>query len=255
MWVDALESSSRRLRTFVEGLDEQQLLSPSFDDDWSVAQVLSHLGSAAEICTTLLERGAAGGTEGPAREDVAPIWNRWDALEALEQRDAWYRSDANHLRLLRYLAAEGDETLGIPYFAGPLTLVEYMGYRLSEQSVRAWDARVSYDPTVNLPADELALLWDRLHLVASRFNDGATREWLAPQRIQVNLVDTGRPTSLIFGSGLWLLTQSTPAPTAAVIGTAEAVPRLVYGRNRPGDEIALSGAVTLDDLRSLFPGY
>jgi hypothetical protein len=106
-----------------------------------------------------------------------------------------------------------------------------------------------------MPADELALLWDRLHLVASRFNDGATRERLSPQRIQVTLVDTGRPTSLIIDPDLWLLTQATSAPTATVVGAAEAVLRLVYGRNRPGDDITASGAVTLDDLRSLLPGY
>ena len=38
-------------------------------------------------------------------------------------------------------------------------------------------------------------------------------------------------------------------------GSAEAVLRLVYGRSRPQDGLEVTGKVTLDDLRQLFPGY
>jgi hypothetical protein len=43
-------------------------------------------------------------------------------------------------------------------------------------------------------------------------------------------------------------------PTGTVSGSAEALLRLVYGRHRPEDRVTTTGAVTLGDLRSLFPG-
>lgn len=39
------------------------------------------------------------------------------------------------------------------------------------------------------------------------------------------------------------------------MGAAEAVLRLVYGRHQPTDEVQVSGAVTLTDLKALFPGF
>jgi hypothetical protein len=43
-WLDALDTSSKRLSHLVEDLDPSQLQEPSFNAEWSIAQVLSHLG-------------------------------------------------------------------------------------------------------------------------------------------------------------------------------------------------------------------
>jgi hypothetical protein len=47
--LDALHSSVARLRSVVEGLDDSQLTTPAYPAEWSIAQVLSHLGSGAVI--------------------------------------------------------------------------------------------------------------------------------------------------------------------------------------------------------------
>jgi hypothetical protein len=86
LWLAALHASSRRLANAVNGLSEKELSHPSFTDDWNIAQVLSHLGSAAEISTSLLERGLVGDTTGPQRETVMPVWERWDDLSGPAQR-------------------------------------------------------------------------------------------------------------------------------------------------------------------------
>jgi hypothetical protein len=54
---------------------------------------------------------------------------------------------------------------------GLLSIPAYAGYRLSEQSVHAWDIEVALDPAATIPAPEAELLWERLDLVASRFRD------------------------------------------------------------------------------------
>lgn len=46
-WLDALHASSQRLAAATDPLTDAELTQPSFADRWSIAQVLSHLGSAA----------------------------------------------------------------------------------------------------------------------------------------------------------------------------------------------------------------
>jgi hypothetical protein len=82
-WLAGLSTSSQRLREQAEALPVQELSRPSFAAEWSIAQVLSHLGSAAEICTALVERGLARDLSGPQREQVEPVWQRWDAMTPL----------------------------------------------------------------------------------------------------------------------------------------------------------------------------
>ena len=45
-WLNAVDSSPTRLRAVVGSLPEDALTTPSHVNEWSVAQVLSHLGSA-----------------------------------------------------------------------------------------------------------------------------------------------------------------------------------------------------------------
>ncbi len=258
-WLAALETSSQRTRALVEDLTEEQLELPSFDREWTIAQVLSHLGSASEIGTILIDRALAGETTAPGRELAVPIWQRWDAMTPLEQREAWYESDARHRAALASLVALGPErleVLRIPYFAGPLTVTVYAGYRLSEQTVHGWDIAVGLDPAAAIPQPELSLLWDRIDLVASRFRDEATLERLRPQRVADTLTDEDETYRLDLADELHLVADAAlDEATGSVAGPAETVLRLVYGRNRPIDEIEISGAMTLDDVRSLFPGF
>src|SRR4051794_19555010 len=99
-WLEALHARSQRLNRLVSPLPEAELTRPSYAEGWSIAQVLSHLGSAAEISARLVDRGISGDLTGPVREELLPIWERWDALPPLEQRAAWREADTMHLSLL-----------------------------------------------------------------------------------------------------------------------------------------------------------
>ncbi|WP_431875806.1 maleylpyruvate isomerase family mycothiol-dependent enzyme [Amycolatopsis sacchari] len=255
VWLEALHTSSRRLAATVASLSEQELKQPSMAGGWSIAQVLSHLGSAAEICTGLLERGIAGDETGPRREDPEPVWQRWNTLPPLAQRHAWLAADARHLRLLDSLDAAQQSQVRVPYFAGLLSAPVYAGYRLSEHSVHAWDIEAALTPGATIPAAEVGLLWERLDLVATRFRAADTLARLAPAQLTIALTSPARTVLLDLSGELHLYPCEPAEPAGSVTGTAEAVLRLVYGRNQPTDEIQVSGAVTLADMKALFPGF
>lgn len=253
--LTAMHSVSRRLGSTVGGLSGEQLLSPSFADGWSLAQVLVHLGTGAQLCTAAVRRGLTGDLTRPSREEIADVSEQWISLRPTAQRDAWQEAESGLLRLLDSLDAGVRASVTVPYFTGPVGFTDFTGYWLSEQSVHTWDVAVGLDGTATIPAPEVALLWDRIDMVASRSRDGDTLTRLGPRQIAVELTDPERLLCLSLGSELHILPCEGAGPSGAVSGSAEAVLRLVYGRNRPQDGVSARDGVTLDDLRALFPGY
>ena len=59
-WISALRHSHDRLRASVQSLGSDQLAQRSYPSEWTIAQVLSHLGSQAEIFGLILQAGLAG---------------------------------------------------------------------------------------------------------------------------------------------------------------------------------------------------
>ena len=49
IWIAVLRNSHERLASLVSPLTPEQLRGPAYPTEWSIAQVLSHLGSGAEI--------------------------------------------------------------------------------------------------------------------------------------------------------------------------------------------------------------
>ncbi|MFD7708293.1 maleylpyruvate isomerase family mycothiol-dependent enzyme [Streptomyces sp. NPDC059785] len=254
-WLAALHASSSRLADSVGALSEEELRRPSKAGRWSIAQVLSHLGSAAEICTALLQRGITGDERAPTPQDLGPVWDRWNALSPLTQRAAWQAADARHLALLDSLRTPQQQSVRVPYFAGLLDVAVYAGYRLSEHSVHAWDIEAALNPQATIPEPETRLLWQRLDVVATRFRDAGTLTRLAPAQLALNLSEPATGMLLDLGAELHLYPCEPAEPAGVLTGTAEAVLRLVYGRHQPTDNVQVTGAVTLDDLTSLFPGF
>src|SRR4051795_12602704 len=83
--LDALRLSARRLRDIVTGLSETELTGRAYPAEWTIAQVLSHLGSAAVIMQRRLDETLDGAT---TPDDFAPtIWDVWNAKTPTQQRD------------------------------------------------------------------------------------------------------------------------------------------------------------------------
>jgi uncharacterized protein (TIGR03083 family) len=72
----------------VRGLAEADLTRRSYCADWSVAQVLSHLGSGAEIALALLQAARTGAAP-PGPDDFRAVWARWDVCPPGQQAAAF----------------------------------------------------------------------------------------------------------------------------------------------------------------------
>src|SRR5215472_15658132 len=73
VWIAVLRQSHDRLLSLVGPLSPEQISGPSYCKDWSIAQVLSHLGSGAEIAMMTLP-SALGQSEPVDRAEFQPIW-------------------------------------------------------------------------------------------------------------------------------------------------------------------------------------
>jgi uncharacterized protein (TIGR03083 family) len=237
------------LRTTAEPLTEDQLRQRSYASEWSIAQVLSHLGSQAEIFELFLDAGLTG-QDPPGMEQFRPIWEIWDGKEPQAQATDALRAD--DLTTARFESlTEGERAqLRLKAFGRDLDVTAVAGMRLSEHAMHTWDVAVALDPAATVDPDAVALLVDTVGQVAPRGKaDGQHREVLiattSPERHF--LLETGETITL------------TPADGTAEPGLelpAEALLRLVYGRLDPGHTppVEASG-VDLDELRAIFPGF
>jgi len=256
--IAALRSTHDELAAVVRGLDDDQLLAPSGSSEWPVAQVLSHLGSGAEIGLAAL-RGATGEAAAPGDGFNQSVWDRWNAMSSREQADGFIASDEALLVAYEALTPQqrADLQVKLGFLPTPLPLASLAGMRLNEAAQHSWDVRVAFD-------DDAAIADDTASLVVEHYSTGlgfllgfigkadALRE-----PALISLGDLGRALSVTDSVAL-VAADSGSTPTATFTGPADAVARLLAGRLTPRwtpDGVSVEGNVDLDDLRRVFPGY
>src|SRR5580692_4679193 len=83
-WISALRASHDRLASVVQPLGPDDVVRPSMADEWTIAQVLSHLGSQAEIFGRILDAGLEH-SDPPSPDSFPPVWEAWDTRSATDQ--------------------------------------------------------------------------------------------------------------------------------------------------------------------------
>jgi uncharacterized protein (TIGR03083 family) len=251
-WLAAVRSSHDRLTALMTGLSPAEVAAPSYASEWSLAQVLSHLGSQAELFWLLLEAGFSGGAA-PGQETMRPIWERWDALPPAVQVSASVDANERLVRRFESLDAAQISAFHVSAFGREMDFVGLLRARLSEHAIHTWDVAVALDASAVLAPDAAALLVDYLPEMAARVGKPAAR----PATLAVSTTDPERHFTLATG-GVHLEPRTEQVTSGFLRLPAEALFRLVYGRLDPAHTPALllsSPAVTLDDLRSVFPGF
>jgi uncharacterized protein (TIGR03083 family) len=247
--LDALRASVARLHELTRGLDDAQLTGPSYDRDWTIADVLSHLGSGAVI----MQRGLAdtlAGAETP--EDFAPsVWDEWNAKTPRAQAVDGLVADET---LVKRLEAVGEpDRARLAYRLGPTTLNfdRLVCMRLNEHAMHTWDIEVMSDPEAEIPSDATAIVVDNLGLIA-RFSGRPDGD--APD-VVLRTTDPVRAFSLRL-SGENVDLQARPdGDRPDLTLPAEAFCRLVYGRLDPDHTPPFEGdAALVEQLRVVFPG-
>jgi uncharacterized protein (TIGR03083 family) len=257
-WLDALAGSHDSLAARVGELDGEGLRRRSYCDDWTVAQVLSHLGSGAEIFEAILDTVLAG-EPAPPRESFPPIWDRWNAMTPEAQAEGFVAHDG---QLVETLESLGDrlDALEFTLFGGMrMDSVGFLAMRLGEHAIHAWDVAVAFDPGARVDPDAVALLIDRVPLVSGRAGKAERAGDGRPFVVLVHTSEPARQFQITVADAVHVVEDPESRPEAGDVLDlpAEALLRLVYGRLDPGHQppVAASGRGPLDRLRAVFPGF
>jgi len=241
-----------RLADAVVGLSADQLTTPSGAEDWKVADVLSHLGSGAEISRYPLLAAAGAGEEAPANQEV---WDRWNAMSPADQATGFLESNERLVAAYEALTPEQRDSIQIDlgFMPQPVPLATALGMRLNEAALHAWDVEVGLDPAAALSEESADLLLRHFAETMSFLMGFVGKPEGAPEA----RVALGEHSIVIGAEGV-RLEPGIGGATAKFDGPLEAGVRLLAGRLKPEYTPAgvnVSGDIGLDDLRRVFPGY
>jgi uncharacterized protein (TIGR03083 family) len=248
-WVSAVRASHDRLSAIVAGLDADGLRKRSYAQNWAIADVLSHLGSGAEIFSLVVEAGVSG-DEPPTAAAFQPIWDTWNARTPEEQAaQCTAANEALVSRIESLTEAERDAFTVVMFGRMTMDLAGVLGMRLSEHAVHTWDIAVAVDPAARIAPDAVGLLAVRLPMMIGFM--GKKQE--TPTVIEVTTTDPAMTFTLDTG-GVTLTPGSTGA-SASLALPAESFVRLVYGRLDDAAGITAADGVTVPELQAVFPGF
>jgi uncharacterized protein (TIGR03083 family) len=276
VWIATLRRSHDRLDSLVQPLTPEQIRGQSYDRDWSIAQVLSHLGSGAEIALLMLP-GALGEAEPASRDTFPAVWDVWNAKSPDEQAADALASDEQHVRTLEALTDEQLAKVSMDFFGMmQLDAVGLVRMRLGEHALHTWDVDVMADPGATVQQEAVALLIDNVpQFLAPRLG----KPLAEPFSVRITTTDPARDYLLTSGESVtmtdWPGDDAASGDAAAagdasaagggaaagdvphVYMPAEALLRLAYGRLDPEHTpSSVSGdADVLNKLRTIFPGF
>lgn len=252
-WISTLRQSHDRLAGVVGKLSPEQVSGPSYCDEWSVAQVLSHLGSGAEIALLNLEASLAG-DPAPSRDLYQEIWDRWNAKSPEAMAADGLATDERHVSRYEGLNDEQLASLSMEFLGRTLDATGMVGIRLIEHAVHTWDVEVTTDPAATVQAEAARLVVDLLPGRMGRLASGP-KPSASPVEMEVAL--PSQRLSLKVGDEV-SLTPDVEDAKGRLSLSDEAWLRLTYGRldaeHTPSD-VSAEGPVSLDELRALFPGF
>jgi uncharacterized protein (TIGR03083 family) len=253
VWITTLRTSHERLVSVVKPLSPEQLRGPSYDTDWNVAQVLSHLGSGAEISLMGLP-GALGQAEPVDRAAFQPVWDTWNAKSPDDQAADALVADEQHIAALEQLSDDELARISLQFFGMNLDSVGLIRLRLGEHAIHTWDVAVSLDPAATVSPDAVSLLIDNVpQFLAPRLGRAPD----VPFKIRIRTTRPDRDYLLVAADPISMTDWPGNGADSEVSMPSEALLRLAYGRLDPAHtpaEVVADPAV-LDRLRRMFPGF
>ena len=257
-WIATLRESHERLAGLAQPMTAEEVRGQSYCRDWSNAQVLSHLGSGAEIALLTLP-GALGESEPVGREAFGPIWDKWNAKSPDQQAADALVSDEKHIQTLEALTDEQLAAIDMDFFGMMrLDAAGMVRMRLGEHVLHTWDLAVMEHPAATVQADAVEMLIDNVpQFLVPRLGKPL------PEPFSVRITTTNPARDYLLTSGESVTMENWPGDSAGaaaiphVTMPAEALLRLAYGRLDPEHTPAsVSGdADALDKLRAIFPGF
>jgi uncharacterized protein (TIGR03083 family) len=250
--IGVLRNSHDRLDGLVRPLTPDHLRARSYDTDWTIAQVLSHLGSGAEIATLSLA-AALGGRGGLDQAAFPAIWDAWNNRTPEMQAADALTWDAEHVGRLEALSDEELASIGLDFFGRQLDAAGLVRLRLSEHAIHVWDVAVSADPGATVAQDAILPVMEQVtqlfQFVAKPAGDSF--------RVRLRTTVPDGDYLLDVGESVTLSDWAEGSDADGEIRLpAEALVRLFYGRLDPEHTPDYSAeGIELDRLRAVFPGF
>lgn len=253
-WIAAVRASHDRFAALVAPLGDEEVTGRSYDTDWSIADVASHLGSQAEIFGLFLESGLTG-DPAPGGEAFGPIWDRWNALAPATQVADSVHADEAFVSRLEGLDDAERRAFSTALLGSEQDLAGLVAVRLGEHAMHVWDIAVALDPAATMAADAVTLLIDTAPAAAARAGRGVAE--IGP--LVITTSDPSRRYRLTVRSDVVLApaddaSAGDDTAAAAVELPAEALLRLVAGRLDAAHTPAGADEAQLALLRPVFPG-
>ncbi|MFC4021544.1 maleylpyruvate isomerase family mycothiol-dependent enzyme [Micromonospora sp. GCM10011542] len=255
--IAVLRAGHEELAALVRDLKEDDLLRPSGASEWQVSQVLSHLGSGAEINLAALT-AARTGAPGPNSDANRAVWARWDAMPPAEHAAGFLAASERLVQAYEAMDAESRAQLRIDlgFLPEPVDVATAGRFRLTEFALHQWDVEVAFNPFAAVTPEAVPLLLDQI---------AGMLAWTSrPQELagrQATLLLRLHQPERTYGLRLGERVELTDAPEqqdGELTAPAEAWLRLATGRLGPQhtpDGVHVTGPVSLDDLRRVFAGF
>jgi uncharacterized protein (TIGR03083 family) len=245
-----LHSSVDRLAALVRPLDDIAIVGRAYPSQWTIADVLSHLGSGAVIAQRRLDDALTGSA---TPDNFNPsVWDEWNAKSPRTKVDDGLVADGAFVARLEAVAPGERDRFKSPM--GPLELdwEAFVGMRLNEHLLHEWDVAVSVDPAATLAADGTSVVVDNLELIG-RFTAKPNGD---PRAITVGTTDPDRSFVVTIEPGTVTFAPAASAEQPDLSMPAESFVRLVYGRLDPDHTPrSVSGdPAAVHQLRAVFPG-
>jgi uncharacterized protein (TIGR03083 family) len=252
--IAALRYHHDELGALVPTLSHAQLTGPSGASEWTVSQVLSHLGSGSEIALASY-RSALEDAPAPEPDFNQGVWDRWNAMSPEDQASGFLDSDAKLVGILEALTPDQRQNVQIElgFLPQPLDIATISGMRLNEVALHGWDVRVAVDPAATLSEGTAEVLMQQFSGSMSFLLGFIGKADALSQPAVVDVHGFG----LVIGDAV-SLTPTAPNATATFQGPREAVVRLIGGRltdTSTPEGVSVVGDVSLANLRRVFPGY
>jgi uncharacterized protein (TIGR03083 family) len=252
--IAALRTGYDRLANLVTNFDDEALAGPSAASEWDIAQVLSHLGSGAEIMTNTIQL-ALDGKPRADNDFNQNVWARWNASSRQDQAAGFLIWNEKLVTLFESLddKQRDDLRIDLGYLPAPVDVATVGSMRLSELTLHSWDVRSAVDPAATLDPDAVPLLLQLARDLSWITKPAA----LDGQQAQLTVTTTDPATefSLHLSDPVSLDPTVAADPDGTLTLAAETWLRLTAGRLKPTDTIALTGPIPLPTLQNVFAGY
>jgi uncharacterized protein (TIGR03083 family) len=224
----------------------------SYCSEWTVAQVLSHLGSGAQIGLLNL-RAALAGDPPPEREQYLAIWDVWNAKSPEDQAADALVADADYVSTWQGLDDAALDALRVPMMGRELDAAGFVAMRLFEHAIHTWDIEVMSEPAVGVLRVATELLVERVPDRIGRAARGV-KPASTPVRLEFTTTEPAQRFALAIEPETVSIDDGSGDDGEVAI-PAEALLRLISGRldlAHTPDSVRVDGAVSLDELRALF---